>query len=165
MRNRGREKFGAPLSKDEHEVRCAFLSEKEYDWEGDTAPEIPYSEMILYKIHVRGYTRQAKLALRKRGTFAGLTEMIPYWKELGINAVELMPAYEFQECVQADYAVNLAVRKKSDDRINYWGYTRGFYFAPKESYCATKEPDREFRDMIRALHKAGIEVHYGNVFP
>lgn len=162
---RGREKFGAPLSKDEHEVRCAFLSEKEYDWEGDTAPEIPYSEMILYKIHVRGYTRQAKLALRKRGTFAGLTEMIPYWKELGINAVELMPAYEFQECVQADYAVNLAVRKKSDDRINYWGYTRGFYFAPKESYCATKEPDREFRDMIRALHKAGIECIMEMYFP
>ena len=67
---RGREKFGAPVSEDEHAVRCGFLSEKEYDWKEDTAPQIPYNEMILYKVHVRGYTKQAKLSPRKKGTFA-----------------------------------------------------------------------------------------------
>ena len=161
---RGREKFGMPLSEEEHAVRCAFLSEKEYDWQDDKAPKIPYNEMILYKVHVRGYTRQAKILSRKRGTFAGLVEMIPYWKELGINAVELMPAYEFQECPKTETAER-TIRSRQDDRINYWGYTQGFYFAPKASYCATREPDREFRDMIREFHKAGIECIMEMYFP
>ena len=162
---RGREKFGAPVSEDEHAVRCGFLSEKEYDWKEDTAPQIPYNEMILYKVHVRGYTKQAKLSPRKKGTFAGLVEMIPYWKEMGINAIELMPAYEFQECTCKETAGSMAVRSKKDDRINYWGYAQGFYFAPKASYCATKEPDREFRDMVHALHQAGIECIMEMYFP
>lgn len=110
-------------------------------WKEDTAPQIPYNEMILYKVHVRGYTKQAKLSPRKKGTFAGLVEMIPYWKEMGINAIELMPAYEFQECTRKETAGSMAVRSKKDDRINYWGYAQGFYFAPKASYCATREPD------------------------
>lgn len=133
---RGREKFGAPVAEDEHAVRCAFPSDKEYDWQEDTAPKIPYNEMILYKIHVRGYTKQAKIPLRKRGTFAGLVEMIPYWKELGINAIELMPAYEFQECALKETEGGMAVRSKRDDRVNYWGYAQGFYFAPKASYLS-----------------------------
>ena len=162
---RGREKFGAPVSEDEHAVRCGFLSEKEYDWKEDTAPQIPYNEMILYKVHVRGYTKQAKLSPRKKGTFAGLVEMIPYWKEMGINAIELMPAYEFQECTCKETAGSMAVRSKKDDRINYWGYAQGFYFAPKASYCATREPDREFRDMVHALHQAGIECIMEMYFP
>ena len=162
---RGREKFGAPVSEDEHAVRCGFLSEKEYDWKEDTAPQIPYNEMILYKVHVRGYTKQAKLSPRKKGTFAGLVEMIPYWKEMGINAIELMPAYEFQECTRKETAGSMAVRSKKDDRINYWGYAQGFYFAPKASYCATREPDREFRDMVHALHQAGIECIMEMYFP
>lgn len=162
---RGREKFGAPVSEDEHAVRCGFLSEKEYDWKEDTAPQVPYNEMILYKVHVRGYTKQAKFSPRKKGTFAGLVEMIPYWKEMGINAIELMPAYEFQECTRKETAGSMAVRSKKDDRINYWGYAQGFYFAPKASYCATKEPDREFRDMVHALHQAGIECIMEMYFP
>ena len=141
---RGREKFGAPVSEDEHAVRCGFPSEKEYDWKEDAAPEIPYNEMILYKIHVRGYTKQAKISFRKRGTFSGLVEMIPYWKEMGINAIELMPAYEFQERTLKENEGGMGVRSRRDERVNYWGYSQGFYFAPKASYCATKEPDREF---------------------
>ena len=121
--------------------------------------------MILYKVHVRGYTKQAKLSLRKKGTFAGLVAMIPYWKEMGINAIELMPAYEFQECTRKETAGSMAVRSKKDDRINYWGYAQGFYFAPKASYCATREPDREFRDMVHALHQAGIECIMEMYFP
>ena len=91
--------------------------------------------------------------------------MIPYWKEMGINAIELMTAYEFQECTRKETAGSMAVRSKKDDRINYWGYAQGFYFAPKASYSATREPDREFRDMVHALHQAGIECIMEMYFP
>ena len=64
--------------------------------------------------------------IEKKGTFAGLVEMIPYWKEMGINAIELMPAYEFQECTRKETVGSMAVRSKKDDRINYWGYAQGF---------------------------------------
>lgn len=70
-----------------------------YDWGDEKAPETDFEDMILYKVHVRGYTRQAKLPTGLRGTFSGLVQMIPYWQELGINTVELMPAYEFMEVV------------------------------------------------------------------
>ena len=84
---------------------------------------------------------------------------------MGINAIELMPAYEFQECTRKETVGSMAVRSKKDDRINYWGYAQGFYFAPKASYCATREPDREFRDMVHALHQAGIECIMEMYFP
>lgn len=162
---RGKEVFGEAITEDEHAVRCAFLSEKSYNWEDDQAPDIAYSDMILYKIHVRGYTKQARIGYRRKGTFAGLTEMIPYWKKLGINAIELMPAYEFEERIPEDMTYTRSVKQKKDSRINYWGYTKGFYFAPKASYCATREPEKEFRDMISALHKAGIECIMEMYFP
>lgn len=162
---KGRERFGEARSEDEHEVRCGFLSEKTYAWNEDKAPEIPYCDMVLYKVHVRGYTKQARISSRKRGTFAGLIEMIPYWRELGINAVELMPAYEFEECMTENMSYGTAVIQKQDKRVNYWGYTQGFYFAPKVSYCASQEPVKEFRDMVQALHRAGIECIMEMYFP
>ena len=163
---RGRERFGAAEeTEDEHRVRCTFLPEKDYDWEGDVSPRIPYNEMILYKVHVRGYTRQQKLPAKLRGTFRGLQEMIPYWKDLGINAVELMPAYEFQEVPPSGPVSGLISEKRSAGRVNFWGYQGGFYFAPKRAYCATKEPENELRDLIRAMHKAGIECIMEFYFP
>lgn len=162
---RGRDHYGESSWQNEHQVRCGFISERKYDWMGDKAPEIPYCDMILYKVHVRGYTKQAKMSARKKGTFSGLAEMIPYWQELGVNAIELMPSYEFEECVQPDCAYGMSVRQKQDERINYWGYTQGSYFVPKASYCASNEPDREFRDMIRAFHRAGIECIMEMYFP
>lgn len=162
----GREHFGVlPAEEDENSVRCTFLPEAEYDWEGDSSPDIPYHEMVLYKLHVRGYTKQQKLPNRKKGTFAGLQEMIPYWKELGINAVELMPAYEFQELASGIRGNGLITEKRSEGKVNYWGYQGGWYFAPKRSYCATKEPEKEFRDMIKAMHKAGIQCIMEFYFP
>lgn len=162
---RGREKFGAPVSEDEHAVRCGFLSEKEYDWKEDTAPQIPYNEMILYKVHVRGYTKQAELSPRKKGTFAGLVEMIPYWKEMGINAIELMPAYEFQECTRKETAGSMAVRSKKDDRINYWGYAQGFYFAA-ESILLCDQGTGSGVSLIWSMHCIRQErVYHGDVFP
>lgn len=162
---RGRDHYGEGTDKSEHHTRCGFLSDRKYDWKNDQAPSISYSDMILYKVHVRGYTKQAKISARKKGTFAGLTEMIPYWQELGVNAIELMPAYEFEERMPEEDSYGTAVKRKQDERINYWGYTQGAYFAPKASYCASDEPDREFRDMIRAFHKAGIECIMEMYFP
>ena len=98
----------------------------------------PLSDLILYKAHVRGLTMQKK-GCKAPGTFAGLQEMIPYFTELGITAVLLMPVYEF------DHA----------DR-NYWGYTTGAYFAPKASYAAGDDPNAEFAMLVDALHAAGI---------
>ncbi len=161
----GRERFGMPISKEDiHKVRCGFLSEKPYDWEGDVNPGIAYEDMILYKLHVRGYTKQAKLSPGKRGTFLGLSEQIPYLQELGINAVELMPSYEFQEVPRAGENSGM-ISRKMDDKLNFWGYLPGFYFAPKQSYCAAKDPEREFRDLVKAFHKAGIECVMEFYFP
>lgn len=163
----GRGKFGAPLSGDEHQVRCGFLTREAYDWESDCGPEIPFSDMILYKLHVRGYTKlyKGEMEARKKGTFAGLADMIPYWQELGVNAIELMPAYEFAEVAPQPDNQGLISERREAGKVNYWGYQKGFYFAPKGAYCATKDPEREFRDLVKALHKAGIACVMEFYFP
>ena len=162
----GRERFGADMDTDPHKIRCGFLNEEEYDWEGDENPVIPYHEMLLYKLHVRGYTKANRNITSGKGNFQALTEMIPYWKELGINTIELMPAYEFMETQPAVSAEGgMVSEKRREGRVNFWGYMQGYYFAPKRSYCATSEPEREFRDMIKALHKAGIACVMEMYFP
>lgn len=164
---RGREKFGAPLAEDAHHVRCAFLPEDSYDWEGDRHPGLSYEEMILYKVHTRGYTKlvKNKMPSARKGTFAGLRSMIPYWTELGVNAIELMPSYEFWEVAPKTETKGLVSQRRDEERLNYWGYLPGFYFAPKRSYCASKEPEREFRDFVKALHRAGMECIMEFYFP
>lgn len=161
----GREHFGAAWEEDPHKVRCGFWSGNGYDWGDEKAPETDFGDMILYKVHVRGYTRQAKLPTGLRGTFSGLVQMIPYWQELGINTVELMPAYEFMEVVPPKEPDGLVSQKGKKDEVNYWGYGNGLYFAPKSAYCATRDPHREFCDMIRAFHKAGIGCIMEMYFP
>ena len=161
----GREHFGAAWEEDPHKVRCGFWSGNGYDWGDEKAPETDFKDMILYKVHVRGYTRQAKLPTGLRGTFSGLVQMIPYWQELGINTVELMPAYEFMEVVPPKEPDGLVSQKGKKDEVNYWGYGNGLYFAPKSAYCATRDPHREFCDMIRAFHKAGIGCIMEMYFP
>lgn len=162
---RGREHFGASFSEDIHKVRCGFLSREPYDWEDETAPQIPYSDLLLYKVHVRGYTKTCRELQGNKGTFRGLTEMIPYWKELGVNAIELMPAYEFQEVAPAADGGGMVSEARTEGKVNYWGYGPGYYYAPKRSYCATKEPEKEFRDFIKSLHKAGMECIMEMYFP
>ena len=161
----GREHFGAPWDTDPHKVRCGFWSGEGYDWEDEKSPETDFGDMILYKVHVRGYTKQSKLPAKLRGTFEGLIQMIPYWQELGINTVELMPAYEFMEISRQKEPEGLVSTKGKKDEVNYWGYGNGLYFAPKRSYCATKDPHREFCDMIKAFHKAGISCMMEMYFP
>ena len=112
----GREHFGAAWEEDPHKVRCGFWSGNGYDWGDEKAPETDFGDMILYKVHVRGYTRQAKLPTGLRGTFSGLVQMIPYWQELGINTVELMPAYEFMEVVPPKEPDGLVSRRGKKTR-------------------------------------------------
>ena len=163
----GREKFGAAVDADIHKVRCGFLRNEAFDWEGDKEPSIPYHEMILYKLHVRGYTKTNRTVTGTKGTFQALEEMIPYWKELGINTIELMPAYEFMEsgtCRDAEKE-ELVSEKRTEGRVNFWGYIPGYYFAPKRSYCATDDPEKEFKTLIKKLHQAGIACIMEMYFP
>ena len=162
----GREHFGVPYDP-EKEVRCRFLNENVSGWENETAPAVEYENMILYKLHVRGYTKLARKMVSHKGTFLGLTEMIPYWKELGINAIELMPAYEFCEVPISkpkESSEHIKTRRK-ENVVNYWGYASGFYFSPKSAYCSTREPEQEFRYLIRELHKNGIACIMEFYFP
>lgn len=161
----GREHFGETMDADVHKVRCGFLSKKAYDWEEDKFPAIPYSDMILYKVHVRGYTKAAKGVEGTKGTFKALKSMIPYWQELGVNAIELMPAYEFPEVEEPKKKTGMVSEKRKEGKVNYWGYGEGFYYAPKRSYCSTKEVESEVRDFVKALHKAGMECIMEMYFP
>lgn len=165
-------KFGSPGRKD-IPARCIY-SENDYDWEEDMPLGIPYHESILYKIHMRGFTMHASSGVKNRGTFAGLVEKIPYLKELGISAVESMPIYEFEDViynpsyVQADEALLpfLDEEKRTwEYKVNYWGYSEGNYMAPKRAYCATDRPDVECKDMIKELHKNGLEFIMQIYFP
>lgn len=170
----GNERWGKKVSP---RVRCALIRE-EYDWEGDQPLRTPLSESLLYLLHPRGFTRHTSSGVEAKGCFAGMTEKIPYLKELGITAVELMPSYEFLELEKPAEPVSGAASmeearmrcmekpaEEQEIRINYWGYKEGFYFAPKHSYCASDKPDREFKNMVKALHQAGIEVIMQFYFP
>ncbi|NCB91306.1 MAG: Type II secretory pathway, pullulanase PulA and related glycosidase [Clostridia bacterium] len=127
---------------------------------------IKYEDLILYKVHVRGYTMQKNSRVRKKGTFAGLSEKIAYWKELGVNAIELMPAYDFEEYhIQEEENIKYQGPAPLISKLNYWGYAKGNYFSPKVTYCGTKQPEKEVKDFISALHEAGMECLMDFYFP
>lgn len=163
----GRERFGAAADNDPHKIRCGFLRNAPFDWENDRNPLIPYHEMILYKLHVRGYTKVNRSIKGVKGTFQALEEMIPYWKKLGINTIELMPAYEFMETGTASdpATAGMVCEKRAEGRVNFWGYMPGYYFTPKRSYCATDDPEKEFKTLIKKLHQAGIACIMEMYFP
>ena len=128
-----------------------------YDWEGDLPLNRPWSRTIIYEMHVRGFTAHPSSGLpeSKRGTYAGLIEKIPYLQQLGITAVELLPVFQFDP--QAAPA----------GLTNYWGYAPVSFFAPHQAYSSRQDPlgpIEEFRDMVKALHRAGIEVILDIVF-
>lgn len=154
----GRETWAEKRVKED--VACQYLEEN-YQWEGDCSLKHPSHQLIIYKVHPRGFTRHKSSKVRHKGTFAGITEKIPYLKELGITAIELMPSYEFEENLEKsyNYRPSYAVDGIEEDVVlNYWGYGKGNYFAPKYSYAAGKNPRKEFKDMVKELHKNGIEL-------
>lgn len=127
---------------------------------------IPFEEMLIYKVHVRGYTMQKNSRVRKKGTFHGLMEKIPYWKELGINTLEFMPIYDFEEYPEQETPVSMyQMPIKPVNKVNYWGYTKGNYFAPKLSYCGDKNPEKEIKLLISKLHEEGMECLLDFFFP
>ncbi len=128
-----------------------------YDWEGDAPLCRPSTRTIIYEMHVRGFTRHSSsgVAESKRGTYAGLIEKIPYLQDLGITAVELLPVFQFD------------AQDAPAGRTNYWGYAPISFFAPHAAYSSRQDalgPLDEFRDMVKALHRAGIEVILDVVF-
>lgn len=128
-----------------------------YDWQGDQHPRTSYSNSVIYEMHVGGFTRNPNsgVAANKRGTYAGLIEKIPYLQELGVTAVELLPVHQFDP---QDVRPGLK---------NYWGYSTVGFFAPHRGYSSKRDPlgaVDEFRDMVKALHRAGIEVILDVVF-
>jgi isoamylase len=128
-----------------------------YDWEGDAPLKRPYSRTIIYEMHVRGFTRHPSSGLADplRGTYAGLIEKIPHLQELGITAVELLPVFQFD------------AQDAPPGKVNYWGYAPVSFFAPHQGYSSRQDPLSpldEFRDMVKALHRAGIEVILDVVF-
>jgi len=138
-------------------LRCVVVDPDAYDWEGDKPLRTPYASTIIYEMHVRGFTSNPNSGVspERRGTYAGLAEKIPYLQELGVTAVELMPIHQFDE---QDAASGLQ---------NYWGYSTMAFFAPHRAYSSCRDPlgpVNEFRDMVKALHRAGIEVILDVVF-
>ncbi len=137
--------------------KCVVVDEK-FDWQGDRHLRRPISETIIYEMHVRGFTRARSSEVKHPGTYLGIIEKIPYLQSLGVTAVELMPVHEFPICD--------CIGQKPK-RPNYWGYDPIAFFSPHRGYAVGREPGcqvREFKEMIRALHQAGIEVILDVVF-
>lgn len=140
-----------------HAMKSVVVDLRGYNWEGTAPLERPVARSVIYEMHVGGFTRHLSSGLpaEKRGTYAGLIEKIPYLKELGVTAIELLPVQQFDE------------QEAPPGLRNYWGYNPVAFFAPHRGYVSDRSPlgpINEFRDMAKALHKAGIEVILDVVF-
>ncbi len=138
----------------------ARVVKDDFDWGSTRQPLIPMEDLIIYELHVRGFTKDPSSGVANPGTFAGLMEKLPYLESLGVNAVELMPIFEFDEML--DY-------REVDGRklYNYWGYNTVSFFSPNTSYTASTEYNREGNELkrfIQACKQKGIEVYLDVVF-
>ena len=132
-------------------MKSVVVDPTDYDWEGDAPLHRPFVQSVIYEAHVGGLTRHPNsgVAPERRGTYAGLIEKIPYLRDLGVTAVELMPVFHFD------------AQDAPAGRVNYWGYAPVSFFAPHVAYSSRRDPLgplHEFRDMVKALHRVGIEV-------
>lgn len=155
--NYEREAAARPGDNCAHAMKSVVTDPRDYNWESDIPLQLPYAGSVIYELNVGGFTRHPSSGLEpaKRGTYAGLIGKIPYLKELGITAVELLPVQQFDE---QDAPAGLS---------NYWGYSPIVFFAPHRGYCSCCDPIgpvNEFRDMVKALHQVGIEVILDVVF-
>ena len=137
-------------------IKSLVADPQRYDWEGDRPLQRPFARTVIYEMHVGGFTRHESSGVpaARRGTYAGLIEKIPYLQDLGITAVELLPVFQFDP-------------HHAPNGTNYWGYQPLSFFAPHNGYSSTPSPlgvVDEFRDMVKALHRAGIEVILDVVF-
>ena len=133
----------------------------DFDWEGDMPLKTPHNELIIYEAHVRGFTKDESSGVKFKGTFAGLREKIPYLKDLGITALELLPIFEFDEFEGS------RDDGKGGKLMNYWGYSTVGFFAPKAGYAASGRfsmQSDEFKNLVKELHQNGIKVILDVVF-
>ena len=154
-----RDKAIGPEDNLEYSMRSVVVESEKYNGELDKPPRIPMSKTIIYELHPGGFTKSPTANVPHPGKFYGIIEKIPYLKELGVTAVELMPVMDFDSS---------DIRGAGGGKLrNYWGYGTIGYFAPENSYCVLAREGshvREFRDLVKALHKAGIEVILDVVF-
>ena len=140
-------------------MRCVVTDDR-YNWEGDTPLAIRSEKAIVYELHVGGFTRHPSSKVTNPGTFSGLIEKIPYLQQLGITHVELLPVMAFDEQDVPSKTADMGLK-------NYWGYSTHSFFSPHPGYCVTPEQGthvQEFRDLVKALHKAGMGVIMDVVF-
>ena len=158
----GRDVWGmTPDGHDTYQHRSR-ISIDDFDWEGDRPLEIPAEDLIIYEMHVRSFTRHSSSGVKHPGTFAAIREKIPYLKELGVNAIELMPIFEFDE-----FENSKPNHETGETLLNYWGYSSVGFFAPKAGYAATGKLGMqvdELKNLIKELHRNGIEVILDVVF-
>jgi isoamylase/glycogen operon protein len=142
--------------------RGKIILDSPFDWQKVVQPKLPMEELIIYEMHVRSFTEHSSSKVKAPGTFLGMIEKIPYLKNLGVNAIELMPIFEFDECD------NVHINPKTNQRLkNYWGYSTINFFAPMNRYSSSAEwtgAMDEFRTLVREMHKEGIEVYLDVVY-
>lgn len=145
-----------------NQPRCIVIDDDDFDWEGDTPLNYPLRFSVIYETHVKSLTANPNSKVKYPGTYKGVIEKIPFFKYLGITSIEFLPVQEFNE--KEFPRINPGTGEKL---TNYWGYSTVAFFAPKGSYAADKTPGaqvREFKEMVKQLHKAGIEVILDIVF-
>ncbi len=154
-------RFGEVIS----DAQRQMLIFDEFDWEGDSQLHIPYNESLFYGLNVRSFTMSKTSKVKNKGTFEGIVEKIPYFTELGVKNIVLMPSYEFDETLNIKKKVpkNVDEQLKSAldeslNKVNCWGFQKGYYYAPKALYSKDINPCRSFKNMVKQLHKNGIEV-------
>jgi isoamylase len=152
-----RRRAASPGTNTAYAMKSVVADPARYDWEGDAPLRRRFAETIIYEMHVRGFTRHPSsgVSSSKRGTYAGLIEKIPYLKDLGVTAVELLPVFQFDP------------QAAPSGHVNYWGYQPVSFFAPHHAYSSRPGALAvldEFRDMVKALHRAGLEVILDVVF-
>lgn len=139
-----------------------LLPPGQFDWENDKPPDIPANDLIIYEMHVRGFTQHESSNAVKKGTYLGLIEKIPHLLEMGVNAIELMPVCEFNE---TEYTL---LNPETNQKLcQYWGYSTVNFFSPMKRYgcdCNVSTVINEFKTMVKELHKNGIEVYLDMVF-
>jgi glycogen operon protein len=142
--------------------KSVVVDDNEFDWQGDTPLNYPLRFSVLYETHIKGLTAHPNAKVQHPGTYRGIIEKIPYFKDLGITSLEFLPIQEFNE-----HELTRINTKTGKPLVNYWGYSTVAFFAPKGAYAADKSPGgqvREFKEMVRELHKAGLEVILDIVF-
>ncbi|MBP5553737.1 MAG: hypothetical protein J6X94_02590 [Lachnospiraceae bacterium] len=155
----GRE-YASPVN----EPLKAVICDSCYDWGNDAHPRLKFEDSFYYLLHVRGFTKSPSSGVKAKGTYAGIIEKLDHLVSLGVTTVELQPAYEFieTECkpgIEPVYGYGSSKPLQViPGKLNYWGYKPGYYYAPKANYSSSSDASKEFKDLVKELHKRGMEL-------